>query len=67
MSDAGGKSDDAVLSKREIFHKIRNCIGPIQAFLDVIELEDDRLKEFHQRCKNSFSYLKDLLTRLERS
>jgi len=58
----GKKSD-----KAQLFHKIRNCINPIQTFLHLVDThkEDPKLQKFQELCKENLEELKTLLENLE--
>ena len=52
--------------KKILFHKIRNCLGPLQTFLDVVDTSQDaKLQDFQKLCKENFSQLKELLKKIE--
>lgn len=55
--------------KRVLFHQIRNCLNPLQTFLEVVETKEEenpKLKEFHQECKGKILKLSQLLDELEK-
>lgn len=55
--------------KRVLFHQIRNCLNPLQTFLEVVETDEEgnpKLKEFHQECKEKILKLGQLLDELEK-
>lgn len=56
------------LDKPALLHKIRNCLGPLQTFLEVVDLEkaDPEIRAFHERCKVKFAELKELLEVLDK-
>ncbi|OGQ04795.1 MAG: hypothetical protein A3F82_07920 [Deltaproteobacteria bacterium RIFCSPLOWO2_12_FULL_44_12] len=53
---------------QDILHKIKNCLSPLQTFLDVIDTskEEPKLQKFHQTCIESFNEVKTLLKKLEK-
>ncbi|OGQ04786.1 MAG: hypothetical protein A3F82_07965 [Deltaproteobacteria bacterium RIFCSPLOWO2_12_FULL_44_12] len=60
-------SNSSQSSKAALLHKIKNCLAPLQTFLDVIDTskEEPKLQKFHQTCIESFNEVKTLLKKLE--
>lgn len=54
-------------SLKQILHQLRNCLGSIQTFLDVVNVdgEDPKLERLHQRSKENLTQIKELLKKLE--
>lgn len=52
--------------KKILFHKLRNCLGPIQTFLQVVPLDSNpELKNFHKLCQENLVKLNELIKQLE--
>ena len=50
----------------EMIHQIRNHLGPIQTFLDVVDTKSNpQLHTFQKTCVESLNALKELLDELE--
>ena len=47
----------------DLIHKIKNLLGSIQIFLNVVETsaEDPKLHTLHQTCKENMTLIKELL------
>lgn len=52
--------------KRELIHQLKNCLGPIQTFLQVVDTsKDKRLNGFQKLCEEKLVQLQELLKKLE--
>lgn len=58
----------SAMASREMIHRIRNYLSPIQTFLDIVEVpvEDEKLRTFQERCKDNLQKIKDLIGEMER-
>ena len=54
-------------AKRDTLHKIRNHLGALQTFLEIVELpdENEKLRRLQQTCKEGLEAINKLLKNLE--
>lgn len=53
-------------NKKAMFHELRNCLGPIQTFLQVVPLDSNpELKNFRKLCQENLVRLNELIKQLQ--
>ena len=54
-------------SALDIIHKIRNCLGSLQTFLEVVntDREDPKIQRLQQTCRENITQIGELLKKLE--
>lgn len=53
--------------KKSLLHALRNLLGPIQTFLQVVDTSqaDSKVREVHERCKENVTEIQELLKKLD--
>lgn len=53
-------------NKKAMLHELRNCLGPIQTFLQVVPLDSNpELKNFRKLCQENLVRLNELIKQLQ--